>query len=222
MALNRILLLMAVFMGFSPTLFAQKPLTIVDGELPSLKAGVELHVPLQATGGTPTYVWTVASGQLPDGLNLTPEGLLIGRPTKPGTFNMTLKVEDSARPPHFARKDFKVVVSAPPLLQWLQQPAVHDNRIDGSVQVSNGSADTYDLTVVVVAVASLDSRATTIGYQHFPLKPGTTNFRIPFGNTLPNGGYVIHADAVAEVPSKKTILKERLQTPGPLQITVGP
>jgi hypothetical protein len=75
--------------------------------------------------------------------------------------------------------------------------------------------------VVIVAVAD-NGRATAIGYEHFDLKPGAISVQIPFGNTLPHGAYVIHADAIAEVPTKKTILRQRLQTPQALQVVVGP
>jgi hypothetical protein len=200
---------------------AQAPLAVVDEPLPPITAGVDFHVLLHATGGAPPYVWSVASGELPEGINLTPEGLLEGRPAKPGAFALTLKVEDSGRPAHSITKEFKVVVTASLLLEWLQPPKVRDNRIDGSVQVSNGSADAFDLTVVIVAVAD-NGRATAIGYQHFELKAGANNVPIPFGNTLPFGGYVIHADAVAEIPTKKAILRQRLQTPQPLQVLQGP
>ena len=147
---------------------------------------MEFHVLLHASGGVPPYVWSVASGDLPDGINLTPEGLLAGRPTRPGAFDFTLKVEDSGHPAHSINKEFRAVVTASLLLEWLQSPKVRDNRIDGSVQVSNGSKDTFDLTVIIVAVAD-NGRATAIGYEHFPLKAGATNVQIPFGNTLPHG-----------------------------------
>ena len=189
--------------------------------MPSLDAGVEFHVLLHASGGVPPYVWSVASGDLPEGITLTPEGLLAGRPTKPGAFALTLKVEDSGHPAHTINKDFRAVVTASLLLEWLQSPKVRDNRIDGSVQVSNGSSEAFDLTVIIVAVAE-NGRATAIGYQHFPLKAGTTDFQIPFGNTLPYGAYVVHADAIAEIPKRNVILRQRLQTPQPLQVVQGP
>ena len=70
--------------------------------------------------------------------------------------------------------------------------------------------DTFDLTVVIVAVAE-NGRATAIGYEHFPLKAGATNVQISFGNTLPHGAYVIHADAIAEIPNRNVILRQRLR-----------
>ena len=222
MNFTKIMRLIAILILFCGVLAAQAPpLVIADEALPAMDAGVEFHTLLHATGGIPPYVWSVATGDLPDGVTLTPEGLLAGRPAAPGTFTFTLKVEDSGHPAHTITKDFRAVVAASMLLEWLQPPKVHDNRIDGAVQVSNGSADTFDLTVIIVAVAD-NGRATAIGYEHFPLKAGATSVKIPFGNTLPHGGYVIHADAIAEIPTRKAILRQRLQTPQPLQVIQGP
>jgi Putative Ig domain len=222
MNFTKIIRIIAILICFCSLLAAQAPtLAVVDEALPPLEAGVEFHTLLHATGGAPPFVWSVVSGDLPEGVTLTPEGLLGGRPTNPGTFTVTLKVEDSGHPPHSADKGFKVVVAASLLLEWLQLPKANDNRIDGSVQVSNGSDDTLDLTVIIVAVAD-NGRATAIGYEHSSLKPGVTNLEISFGSALPHGAYVIHADAIAEIPARKAILRQRLQTPQPLQVTQGP
>jgi hypothetical protein len=222
MNFTKIIRLIAILTCFCGVLAAQAPpLAIVDEALPPLDAGVEFHILLHATGGVPPYVWSVASGDLPEGVTLTPEGLLAGRPTKPGAFTLTLKVEDSGRPAHTINKELRAVVAVSLLIEWLQPPKVRDNRIDGVVQLSNGSADNFDLTVIIVAVAE-NGRATAIGYEHFPLKAGAISVQIPFGNTLPHGAYVIHADAIAEIPTRKAILRQRLQTPQPLQVTQGP
>ncbi|MGA8538091.1 MAG: putative Ig domain-containing protein [Terriglobales bacterium] len=213
---------LAFLICFSALLAAQAPpLTVADEPLPTVEVGVEFHHFLHASGGVPPYVWSVASGDLPDGISLSPEGLLSGRPTQPGAFNVMLEVEDSGHPAHTLNKPLHAVVTASLLLEWLHYPKVQDNRIDGSVIVSNSTSDTFDLTVIVVAVAD-NGRATAIGYEHFPLKGGTTNFEIPFGNTLPRGPYVIHADAIAEIPKRRAIFRQRLQTPQALQVMVGP
>jgi hypothetical protein len=221
MKLRRTIPVFAILTCFCSLLAGQAmPLAVVDEPLPSIEAGVEFHTFLHATGGVPPYVWSVASGDLPEGVTLGSEGHLGGRPAKPGGFAFTLKVEDSGHPVHTVTKEFKVTVASSLLLEWLEEPKVRDTRIDGSVQLSNGSSDTFDLTVIIVAVAE-NGRATAIGYEHFPLKPGTTNFKIPFGNTLPHGGYVVHVDAIAEIPLKKAILRQSLQTE-PLQVIEGP
>jgi hypothetical protein len=199
---------------------AQSPLTIVEDSLPPLSAGEQFKVTFHATGGAPPYRWSV-DGKLPEGLNLSHDGVLSGRPAKSGPFSITVILGDSSHSGPGVQKTFKAAVAGSLELQWLEPPAVQDNRIDGSVQVSNGSKDVFDLTVVIVAVAD-NGRATAIGYQRFDLNPGTNNFPITFGNTLPPGPYVIHADAIAEIPSRNAILRQRLQTPQPLRIVGEP
>jgi len=197
------------------------PLAIVDNELPVIDAGVEIHTPLHAIGGVPPYHWSAAASELPEGIVLTSEGFLAGRPTKPGGFTLTITVEDSGRPAHSINKTFRGLVTAALLLDWLRVPLVHTNRIDGAVQVSNGSKDDFDLTIIIVAVNAV-GRATALGHQHFILKAGAISTQIPFGDTLPPGAYVIHADATAEIPAKNSVLRQRLQTPAPLPVAFGP
>ena len=49
-----------------------------------------------ATGGTPPYSWSLASGSLPPGLSLNASGLLGGTPTADGAYNFVVRVTDSA------------------------------------------------------------------------------------------------------------------------------
>jgi acid phosphatase len=52
---------------------------------------------LQATGGTPPYAWSVFSGQLPNGLSLSPSnGAITGTPTLAGAFTFTVQVKDNS------------------------------------------------------------------------------------------------------------------------------
>lgn len=199
---------------------AETPLTIVDATLPPIVAGEQFTVRLKATGGAPPYQWRT-DVPLPDGITLSRDGVLSGRPAKSGPLTITVVLADSGHPTHTAQRSFQATITAALELAWLDPPAVRNDRIDGSVRVSNGSHDEYDLTVVIEAVAE-NGRATAIGYQHFPLKPGTLNFPITFGNTLPDGAYIVHADAVAEIPARKNILRQRLQTPQVLRIVTGP
>jgi len=212
-----------MLLGLSGFLAAQTalPLAIVDDNLPALAAGIEIHIALRASGGVPPYHWSAPASDLPEGMVLTSEGFLIGRPAKPGAVAVTITVEDSGHPAHSINKAFRALVTAALLLDWLRPPLIHGNRVDGAVQVSNGSKDDFDLTVIVIAVNAV-GRATALGYQHFDLKAGATSIQIPFGETLPPGAYVVHADAVAEIPAKNSILRQRLQTPGPLPVTFGP
>lgn len=219
--LVRILALITVCLSVAVLAQNAPPLAITEDTLPALDAGIDVHIVLHAKGGIPPYRWTLVSGDLPDGIRLTPDGILEGRSTKIGVFAFTVNVEDSARPAHSINKDLQTRVTASLVLDWLQPPTVQGGRIDGIAEVSNGSKDDFDLTFIVVGVNDI-GRATALGYQRTTLKAGTINLQIPFGTTLPPGKYVVHADAVAEIPAKNTILRRELEAPGPLAIAQGP
>ncbi len=53
---------------------------------------------LAAAGGRPFYRWTLDSGGLPDGLTMSPGGLITGVPTMTGTSLFTVRVTDSTLP----------------------------------------------------------------------------------------------------------------------------
>jgi hypothetical protein len=183
------------------------------------------HAPFQlrmlAHGGVPVLHWRIEKGALPQGIKLDDNGLLHGAAERTGEFTFTVSVKDGNSPQQAVQKEFVLRVRSGLSVTWKTAAHVNGNRIDGSVVVSNVTADDLDLTYVVMAVAG-NGRATAIGYQRFNLTRGTIDKELPFGETLPHGGYVIHVDVVGEVASKNLIYHERLQTPSQLQVTVGP
>lgn len=72
-------------------------LTVTAPTLPSATLGGPYPAQtFSASGGTPPYAWSVASGALPAGLKLDPiQGTLSGTPTAPGTFTFTVQATDS-------------------------------------------------------------------------------------------------------------------------------
>ena len=178
-------------------------------------------VHMQARGGTLPYHWRVEKGDLPPGLKLDDDGTLQGSPERVGEYRFTISVTDNSRPPLAMQREYTLKVVAALSMQWKTPAHVTGSRIDGSVEVSNTTPDDFDFTFVVLAVNE-NGRATAIGYQRFPLKKGTTDFEIPFGETVARGYYVVHADGVAEVAEKNQIHRARLQTPVPLQVVAGP
>jgi hypothetical protein len=69
------------------------PLSITTTALPAATAGAAYTATLTATGGTPPYTWSIASGTLPAGLTLTPgTGVISGTPSTAGTSSFTVMV----------------------------------------------------------------------------------------------------------------------------------
>ncbi len=50
---------------------------------------------LTASGGVTPYHWTISSGSLPTGLNLSDAGVISGTPTQSGNFSFDVTVTDS-------------------------------------------------------------------------------------------------------------------------------
>jgi hypothetical protein len=169
----------------------------------------------------PVLQWRVESGALPPGIKLDQNGELRGAAERAGEFEFTVSVRDGGQPRQAVQKVYVIKVVEAIKVEWKVPAHVTANRIDGSVAVSNTTQDDMDLTFDVKAVAE-NGRATEIGYQHFPLKRGTVGMALPFGETLPHGGYVIYVNVVGEVAKRNAIYRERMQTPGALQVVVGP
>lgn len=192
-----------------------------DSELPETYPQASYEFWFRARGGVPTLHWRLEKGALPPGLKLRDDGRLYGSPERTGEFQFAVSVTDGGKPQQSVQKAFVLRVRSAMTLNWKNQAHVNGSRIEGSAVVSNTTADDIDLTFIVMAVPG-NGRAVAIGYQHFPLRRGTIEKELPFGETLPRGGYVVHVDAIGEVAPKKIIYRERMQTPAMLQVNVGP
>ncbi len=92
---------------------AAAPLTITTGTLPSGTDGTAYSAPLSATGGTPSYTWSISSGSLPAGLTLAATtGTISGTPTATGTSTFTTTVADNSSPSQSKSVSASITVSA--------------------------------------------------------------------------------------------------------------
>ena len=190
-------------------------LTIVTDRLPEPVARHPYHFQLVAQGGRPPYAWAIVEGELPPGLRLDPNaGTITGVPKGKATARFTVRVTDSSQPPLSATREVAITSAAALEMEWQREPVLENDGIYGEVKVGNPSKDSYDLTFIIVAVNQI-GKAFALGYQHFTLLPQATQ-NIAFGSVLPLGSYMVHADAVGEVPAKDVIRRARLQTPEPL------
>jgi len=169
----------------------------------------------------PTLSWRLASGTLPPGITLSHDGELRGAAERAGEFQFVVEARDGGQPQQAVQRTYVIRVVDGIRVEWKVPAHVTANRIDGSVAVTNATADDMDLTFDVKAVAE-NGRATEIGYQHFLLKKGTVGMALPFGDTLPHGAYVIYVNVAGEVAKRNLIYRQRMQTEGALQVVVGP
>ena len=91
---------------------AAAPVQIGTTSLPNALRGRSYIQPIQASGGSGNYVWSVASGSLPGGLILDPAtGVVRGRPKLKGTSVFTVTVQDAQNPAITASQAFTVTTS---------------------------------------------------------------------------------------------------------------
>ena len=192
-----------------------------DSELPDTYPQADYEFRFRARGGVPALHWRLEKGALPPGITLETDGLLHGKAERVGDFEFLVSVRDGSQPQQAVQKGFLLRVRSALSLKWKTPAHVTGSRIEGSVEVSNTTPDDIDLTFIVMAVQG-NGRATAIGYQRVVLRRGTVEQELPFGETLPRGDYVVHVDAVGEVAAKNLIYRDRMQTAGALQVSIGP
>ena len=213
------ILCIVALLGFAASLSAQvrrrPPLQILTPALPAPVAGEKYDVQLRAIGGQPPYLWTLQGGTLlPSGLSLDPIlGKITGTPTSSDEFSVLVQVADSAEPPLTHRKLLVAQSGAPLTVRWTVRPHIVANNIAGAVRVANGSHDTVDMTVIVMAVNE-NGRATALRYERLNLPPGKETPDLTFDVSLPVGQYVAHVDATGEVAEKKAIYRDRREVEG--------
>ncbi len=74
---------------------AAEPVEIATASLPGGVVGVAYSAQLQAQKGMPPYAWSLISGALPPGVTLDGGGTFAGTPNAAGSFQFTVRVDDS-------------------------------------------------------------------------------------------------------------------------------
>jgi LmbE family N-acetylglucosaminyl deacetylase len=90
---------------------APTTLSISTQLLPDGYQGGFYFQPLRANGGTQPYGWSLVSGNLPNGLSLSSNGIIDGIPTAAGTFNFTLQATDSGTVPQNVQQLFGLTIA---------------------------------------------------------------------------------------------------------------
>jgi len=122
---------------------ATTPLSISTSSLSAGTVGTSGYSQqLLASGGAPSYSWSVTSGSLPGGLSMVPSGLISGTPTTTGTFTFSVQVTDAANAT--VTRSLSIVISASKPTVFTFDPSAIDTTaatLSGRVVV-NGAATT--------------------------------------------------------------------------------
>jgi hypothetical protein len=94
---------------------AATPLAISTMSLPNGQVGAAYQSSLIATGGTAPYHWSVNTGSLPTGLNISSaSGIISGDPSAAGAFSFLLEVQDSSTAKATAQSSMSVQIASAP------------------------------------------------------------------------------------------------------------
>ncbi|PHV25239.1 autotransporter outer membrane beta-barrel domain-containing protein, partial [Janthinobacterium sp. BJB426] len=91
-------------------------ITITPSTVPAATVGAAYSQNVSAANGAAPYTYAISAGSLPAGLSLnTSTGLLSGTPTAAGTFNFTVRAEDSSTGsgPYAGARAYSLTVAAP-------------------------------------------------------------------------------------------------------------
>jgi putative Ig domain-containing protein len=97
------------------TTIAVRPadLSIDPTTLANATVGTPYTASLTATGGTGSTIWSIKTGQLPDGMTLDASGVLSGTPTAAASSTFTVRAADAVYATTFAEATLALTVDAP-------------------------------------------------------------------------------------------------------------
>ncbi len=97
---------------YTITIAGSEGLVITTVDVADGLEGTVYNVTVVALGGTPPYTWSIAKGNLPDGLAIdTASGVISGTPTKKGNYNFTIQVSDNSTPVGTATQRLRIRVA---------------------------------------------------------------------------------------------------------------
>ncbi|BEP13700.1 hypothetical protein acdb102_20110 [Acidothermaceae bacterium B102] len=117
--------------------------------------GAAFHQTLAATAGTAPYTWSVASGSLPTGLSLLPDGDVFGTPVAVATFSFTVRATDALG--HSGTGSVTAIVHAVGVRSW-------------GYGLNGEYGDGTHASTLAISAASLPGTTTTVaGGDNFAL-----------------------------------------------------
>ncbi|MGH9772041.1 MAG: putative Ig domain-containing protein, partial [Candidatus Acidiferrales bacterium] len=190
--------------------------------LPSGANGVAYNQKITATGGVSPLVYSISSGQLPNGLSITRLGAIVGKPSAPAisnppvTSSFTVTVTDSAIPPISVSQAFTITVTPPSLFSLVTTSlrAGLVNQAYNAPVIATGGVTPYTWSVVP------GNALSNLGLSVNPTS-GQISGVVPAGITAGTYSFTVQAQD-SSLPSPQTaqvLLSITLQQPPSLAIT---
>ena len=161
----------------SITINLSQPPVVATTSLPAGTTGTAYSATLAASGGVTPYTWSVSSGALPSGLNLS-DGTISGTPTTAGTSSFTVQVKDAGN--FTATASLSITINTAPLsIKTTSLPnGVVNSAYDATLQSSGGTPPvTWGISSgTLPGWASLNASTGVI--TGTPATSGTTTFTV--------------------------------------------
>jgi hypothetical protein len=157
-------------------------MTITTLTLASGAPGTPYSQPLMVAGGTGPFVWSITSGSLPPGLNISVgNGTISGTPTanSPGSYTFAVQVMDSSMPQLTTSKNFTLTIIQPTLAITTNSPlplGVAGVFYLQQLAASGPSPQTWSVTLGILPPGL--GLTTTGSLGGVPSVPGTFDFTV--------------------------------------------
>ena len=152
------------------------PPVVTTTSLPGGTQNSAYSTTLAASGGTPPYAWSIASGTLPPGLSLASStGVISGTPTVGGTSNFTVGVTDTNSVS--ATQALSIVVVTPPSVTTASLTSGTQNVAYSATLTAFGGTLPYTWSIASGTLPTGLSLAPSTGViSGTPTATGTSNF----------------------------------------------
>ena len=153
------------------------PLSITTASsLPAATVGNAYLQALAATGGTPPYSWSVASGALPAGLTLSVAGVISGTPAAASASSFTVQVTDSGSQTGSKPLSITINPPAPNITTASPLPGASKGLAYSVTLTASGGTQPYSWSAAGGSIPPGLTFSSSGMLSGTPTSPGTFNF----------------------------------------------